>query len=138
MTDLDAAFDVLLSRSVLLKDERGHVRFRHQLLFEYVAARALLARGRDGELRRLQGIVQDRPLDLYVGAVFEQALIYGWHAHPALRRHVSAALDALAASGQVNLQSMALVVAAHHPDVDADVPGLLARPERRWSGASWR
>ncbi|URN03442.1 hypothetical protein LUW74_08875 [Actinomadura madurae] len=127
VTDLDAAFDVLLSRSVLLKDERGHVRFRHQLLFEYVAARALLARGRDGELRRLQGIVQDRPLDLYVGAVFEQALIYGWHAHPALRRHVSAALDALAASGQVNLQSMALVVAAHHPDVDADVPGLLAR-----------
>ncbi|MGI5171275.1 hypothetical protein ACQEU3_43680 [Spirillospora sp. CA-253888] len=125
--DLAAALDLLNRRGVTLEDERGEIRFRHQLLFEYVVGRALLARGDAGELRRLVDIVRRRTLDLYVGAVLEQAMIYAWQENPLLRTDVSAALTTLSVSNSVNLQSIALVVAAHHPDSDADVSELLER-----------
>jgi hypothetical protein len=124
---LPHALDLLISRSVLLADSPDGIQFRHQLLFEYVAARALIARGGAAELRRLHGIVEERPLDLFTGAVFEQAMIYAWNASRTLRPHLTAVLTALAESPSVNLQSMALVVAAYHPDIEADVVGLLRR-----------
>jgi len=124
---LPHALDLLIGRSVLLADSPDGIQFRHQLLFEYVAARALIARGGAAELRRLHGIVEERPLDLFTGAVFEQAMIYAWNASRTLRPHLTAVLTALAESPSVNLQSMALVVAAYHPDIEADVVGLLRR-----------
>ncbi|MGO9079302.1 MAG: hypothetical protein ACLQDY_09710 [Streptosporangiaceae bacterium] len=121
------ALDLLIRRSVLLADSPDGIRFRHQLLFEYVAARALIARGGAAELRRLLGIVEERPLDLFTGAVFEQAMIYAWSASRTLRPHLAATLAALAESPSVNLQSVALVVAAYHPDIEAGVAELLQR-----------
>jgi hypothetical protein len=123
---LSHALDLLIRRSVLLADSPEGIRFRHQLLFEYVAARALIARGGAAELRRLLGLVLERPLDLFTGAVFEQAMIYGWSTSRTLRPHLTAVLAALAESPSVNLQSMALVVAAYHPDIEG-VAGLLHR-----------
>ena len=58
---LSPALDLLIRRSVLLADSPDGIRFRHQLLFEYVAARALIERGGAAELRRLLGIVEERP-----------------------------------------------------------------------------
>ncbi len=126
---LPRALDLLIRRSVLLEDTRDGIQFRHQLLFEYVAARALIARGGAAELRRLLGIIQERPLDLFTGAVFEQAMIHTWGASPTLRPHVTKVLTALTESRSVSLQSIALVVAAYHPDIETDVAGLLRRAE---------
>ena len=127
--NLSSALDLLIRRSVLLADSPDGIRFRHQLLFEYVAARALMERGGEAELRRLLGIVEQRPLDLFTGAVFEQAMIYAWDASRMVRPHLATVLTALAESPSVNLQSMALVIAAYHPDIEADVAGLLDRAE---------
>jgi hypothetical protein len=126
---LPRALDLLIRRSVLLEDTRDGIQFRHQLLFEYVAARALIERGGAAELRRLLGIVQGRPLDLFTGAVLEQGMIYAWGASPTLRPHLTRVLTALTESRSVSLQSMALVVAAYHPDIETDVAGLLRRAE---------
>lgn len=126
---LSHALDLLIERSVLLADSPDGIRFRHQLLFEYVAARALIERGGAAELHRLLDIVKARPLDLFTGAVFEQALIYAWGTSRTQQQGLAAVLTTLAESPSVNLQSMALVVTAHHPDAEANVTRLLQRAE---------
>ena len=56
-------------------------------------------------------------------------MIYAWDASRTVRPHLETVLAALAAASSVNLQSMALVVAAYHPDAGTDVAGLLHRAE---------
>ncbi|MEO5876491.1 MAG: hypothetical protein ABIS86_17230, partial [Streptosporangiaceae bacterium] len=118
---------MLIDRSVLIVGARAEIGFRHQLLFEYVAAQALLERGGAAELDRLHGIVQSRTLDLFVGAVFEQALILAWRNYPTLHPDIRRVLVALSGSATTTLQSIALVVAAYHPQAGPEVGALLDR-----------
>jgi hypothetical protein len=117
------AVDLLIQRAVLQVDE-GQISFRHQLLAEYVAARAIVRRGGSRELQRLAEIIREQPLDLLRGAVFEQAVTHAWDDYPSQRAGLAGILDSFAQSPSVNLQSIALVVAAYHPDVDGYVPGI--------------
>ncbi|MGW7303191.1 NACHT domain-containing protein [Streptomyces sp. NPDC054829] len=128
---LEEATDALIGRSVVLQDGLdGYLRFRHQLLFEYIAARALLERdemvGATWLLRRLQ----QNPMDLFSSAVLEQILIYAWRQHPQHRMAIRSLVNELSNSIHLSLRSVALVLAAYYPDAVDGLDDLIASADK--------
>ncbi|WP_120003338.1 ATP-binding protein [Nesterenkonia muleiensis] len=103
---------------VVLTDSR--YRFPHQTLFEFAAAQGLRSRGGAKEIRRLTKImIDERPHDLFTGAVLEQLLILS-----AKERHlqpvVGQAIAALLASDNHGLRTVAVIGWVHLPGADID------------------
>lgn len=117
------AVDALVRRGVLVRTER-FVRFNHQTLFEYCAARGLVDRDGTAAAVRLVDRVLGNPADLFVGAVLEQVLVLLGHRLDA-EPEVRSALETLLASAHAGPQGIALVVLAHHPHLRQLPDGLL-------------
>jgi hypothetical protein len=105
--------EVLRERGVLA-DFGPHVGFFHQTLFEYAAAQALLTRDPAQALAMLAARATMESGDLFVAAVWEQALILAGQ-NPLHRHHLSALPDQVLAAGSPVAEAALLVAWAHHP-----------------------
>jgi hypothetical protein len=113
LPDSEAAISNLTRRGVLIRSVQA-IRFFHQTMFEYAAARGLLARDDVRALRFLVDHLKRHPDDLFVGAVVEQMLILSLD--DLLVAHAAApVLEDLVVSGIPSLQRIALGVLAHQP-----------------------
>lgn len=70
-----ADLQLLIDRGVLIRTDSNEIRFMHQTMFEFVAAKGLFQRGAGREARRLADHLMAHPDDLFTGAVLEQLLI---------------------------------------------------------------
>ena len=110
----------LVSRGVALSDG-SHIRFFHQTMFEYAAARGLLRRGGLAEIPRLVDRLLDRPQDQFLAAVVEQTLIVAG-SYPFASEILAKSCARLLDSGQHALQALVAVVVIHHADaLPADI-----------------
>lgn len=116
-----------LGRRGVLAIVRGRVRFFHQTLFEYAAAKGLLLRRREPTLAALTRRLKTQPDDLFVAAAVEQYLILVAH-DPAAAQDVTDCLASLLGSGYPALIDLALVVWAHHPELDVEPRALTDIP----------
>ncbi len=116
--DTDKAADILVRRGVLVY-QHDYIGFFHQIMFEFAAAQAMIARGGDAEIRTMARRLDSDPGDLFVGAVYEQFLVLLGRRESA-RAAVAAATRALLQSDHSTLRGIGLAVWAHHPDLVAD------------------
>lgn len=115
--------DELLQRSVLkLQSER--ISFFHQTMFEYAAAKGLIASYGASAVYSLVPVFIEQPEDLFVGAVLEQLLILAGR-NPLAREAFTTSLALLAQSTHISLHNIALAAGAHHPGLSAPIVTLL-------------
>lgn len=117
---MSKAVETLCQRGVLI-ETAGSVRFLHQTLFEFAAAKGIAERGSEREIPRLVGRLKATPDDLFLGAVVEQLLVLLGD-DPLARDAVADAVRTLAAAEHPTLVEIAMLVWAHHPAL----PGIYA------------
>lgn len=123
LPDTESALETLIRRGVLIRSVQS-IRYFHQTMFEYAAARGLLARDGVRALRFLVDHLTAHPDDLFVGAVTEQTLILA--IEDPLIAHVAATiLDELSDSELHSLQRIALGVLAHQPTPHESIERLI-------------
>ncbi|MDQ0867280.1 ATP-binding protein [Arthrobacter globiformis] len=117
---------LLLERRNILTRTGPLLSFFHQTMFEFAAAKTILHRDPALGLQILLTRVLERPSDLFVGAVLEQALIL-FGKHRRLRPDLSKVLSILCSSEFDSLQGIGLIGVAHnswvHATDDDQVPG---------------
>ncbi|MDT3395735.1 5'-methylthioadenosine/S-adenosylhomocysteine nucleosidase [Streptomyces sp. B1866] len=122
-----ADLDRLLARGVLAAGADGGVRFFHQTMFEYAAARGMFRHRGPRALEWLCAWIERHERDFFVGAILEQLLMLA----AAYERHRPAVQDTLARMvsrpDAVVLHSIAVAVAARNPAVGPPVGPLLDR-----------
>lgn len=111
-TNLRQGLDTLTQRGVLLRTG-ARVRFFHQTVFEFAAARALARRLGPAAVPRLLPRVTEDGGDLFVGAALEQLLIL-LGSDPTAEGPIAGALTMLLSSRDEPVQDIALVAWAHH------------------------
>ena len=125
-TSAERALDDLARRGVLVR-QGDRIRFFHQTLFEFAAAEGLLARDPGATIRTLMTRMTAQPDDLFVAAVLEQYAILA-AGDPSAMHAVTEGLSELLASDHPVLPDLALVVWAHHPQLDIATDLLTALP----------
>ncbi len=110
---LSPALDSLKHRGVLVGN-LTEFRFAHQVLFEFIAAKALLIRDGASALAQLIAHIEDHPHDLFTGAVVEQLLILlARDVHT--RRGASEVVSDLLRSPTASLRSIGMLGWCHVP-----------------------
>lgn len=120
--DAGSAMLSLRRRGVLTLFGR-HVRFFHQTLFEFAAARALLAELSGALADALFRRVLERPHDLFLGAVLEQYLILASE-DPLRVEWCRSSIEQLLRSSHQSLEDVALASWAYHPLHDVPLEHL--------------
>jgi hypothetical protein len=116
----------LIDRGVLHDSEAGTVAFFHQTFFEHSAARALLMWLGVQGLSVLRERIQSRPNDLFVGPVYEQALLLSEHQTTTVLEVADRLLIELLKSDVLSLKSSGVYVYCHRQAV-AGVPADVMR-----------
>ena len=110
---LSPSLDSLKHRGVLV-GSMTEFRFAHQVLFEFIAAKALLIRDGASALAQLIAHIEDHPHDLFTGAVVEQLLILlARDVHT--RRDASEVVSNLLRSPTASLRSIGMLGWCHVP-----------------------
>lgn len=109
---------LLLERRNILSRTGPLLSFFHQTMFEFAAAKTILHRDPALGLQILLTRVLERPTDLFVGAVLEQALIL-FGKHRRLRTDLANVLSVLCSSEFDSLQGIGLIGVAHNSWVHA-------------------
>ncbi|MFD5283987.1 NACHT domain-containing protein [Streptomyces rubrogriseus] len=110
---IEEGLAVLTERGVLVPGG-GQVGFLHQTMFEFAAAKGLLARSDPGTIDTLTARATGHGGDLFVGAVLEQVLILAG-TNPLLQGAAHDAVTALVASDSEAVQAIGLVAWGHYP-----------------------
>ncbi|HEU5156142.1 MAG TPA: hypothetical protein VFU43_04040 [Streptosporangiaceae bacterium] len=116
---LEEGLAILTERGVLVPSGE-HLGFFHQTMFEFAAAKGLLARSDPATIGTLASRATSHGGDLFVGTVLEQVLILAG-TNPLLHAAAQAAIKALTTSDSEAIQAIGLVAWGHHP-------ALLDRP----------
>lgn len=115
----------LIDRGVLHESEAGTVSFFHQTFFEHSAARGLLTwRGVDG-LFALRERRLSRPTDLFVGPVYEQALLLSEQQIAPVVEAANKLLVELLKSEVLTLEASAVYVYCHRQAVPDSTAGVM-------------
>ncbi|MEU8344390.1 ATP-binding protein [Spirillospora sp. NPDC048832] len=122
---LEEGLDVLTERGVLVHSG-DQVGFFHQTMFEFAAAKGLLARSDPAVISTLTTRTTGHGGDLFVGAVLEQVLILAG-TNPLLQDALRDAVRSLVTSGGEAVQAIGLVAWAHYPALLDDSPGTLRK-----------
>lgn len=115
LIDAVSGMEALAQRGVLLEGD-GTWRFAHQALFEFVAARALLARDGAQSASKLHAHVRSHPHDLFTGAVLEQLLIL-LARNEATRPFARSLVAELLSDPEVSLRQIGVVGWCHVPEL---------------------
>ncbi|AVV44802.1 hypothetical protein C6376_28785 [Streptomyces sp. P3] len=126
---LEEGLAILTERGVLVPGGE-QVGFLHQTMFEFAAAKGLLARPDPATIGTLTARATSHGGDLFVGAVLEQVLILAG-ANPLLRDAARDAVNALVTSDSEAVQAIGLVAWGHYPVLLDDATNTL-----RTAGAS--
>ncbi|MDT0309672.1 hypothetical protein RM780_22325 [Streptomyces sp. DSM 44917] len=113
VASVEEGLAILTERGVLVPS-REHLGFFHQVMFEFAAAKGLLARSDPATIDTLAIRAISRGGDLFVGAVLEQVLILAG-ANPLLQAAAQGAVETLVTSDSEALQGIGLVAWAHYP-----------------------
>lgn len=117
VTESERDISSLIMRDVLQEFD-DHLRFFHQTVFEFIAARALQSRSARGEFIRLSHYLSEHPNDLFVGAVFEQ-LATMIARDPGTHVEIGPTIAALFGSDVNTIQDIAVRILASNPDLIA-------------------
>ncbi|TDU06607.1 hypothetical protein EDD99_5170 [Streptomyces sp. 846.5] len=113
LASVEEGLAVLIERGVLVPSGEL-LGFFHQTMFEFAAAKGLLARSNPTTIGTLATRAVSRGGDLFVGAVLEQVLILAG-ANPLLQIAVQDAVETLVTSDSQAVQGIGLVAWAHYP-----------------------
>lgn len=107
----------LVSRGVLHGQDGATLRFFHQTFFEHSAARAILDLFGQRGLSLLQHRLADRPHDMFLSPVYEQALLLAENGLPAVRLRADDLLGKLFQASSAIERSSAAYIYAHRKNV---------------------
>ncbi|TDU87573.1 hypothetical protein EV138_1097 [Kribbella voronezhensis] len=110
--------DILLERGTLVRNGE-QLGYFHQTMFEFAAAKGVLAASAAAKIDTLVARTTDHGGDLFVGAVLEQTLILAGR-NPLLRQPAQRAADALVSANTEAVRAIGVVAWAHHPDLLTD------------------
>ncbi|MET9562538.1 NACHT domain-containing protein [Streptomyces tauricus] len=110
---LEEGLAILTERGVLVPGGE-QVGFLHQTMFEFAAAKGLLARSDPATIGTLTARATSHGGDLFVGAVLEQVLILAG-TNPLLQGAAHDAVNALVTSDSEAVQAIGLVAWGHYP-----------------------
>jgi nucleoside phosphorylase/predicted phosphodiesterase len=111
----------LVSRGVLHGQDGATLHFFHQTFFEHSAARAILDHFGENGLSLLQRRLADRPHDMFLSPVYEQALLLAETSPAVVRRRADDLLGGLFRAGSAIERSSAAYIYAHRKNVPPTV-----------------
>ncbi|WP_437770488.1 hypothetical protein [Arthrobacter sp. KNU40] len=115
---IEAQIEILVKRGVLLRRDKK-IRFFHQTMFEYAAAKGLKANLPNDAIVRLAELAATDGSDFFLGAVLEQLLVC-WRGNPLIPESMRNAVACLLSSDSPGMQEIAVVAWAHVPELIPD------------------
>ncbi|TDD28367.1 AAA family ATPase [Kribbella turkmenica] len=116
-------FSVLLERGALVHNG-GLVGYFHQTMFEFAAAKGVLATSDPSRIDTLAARTISHGGDLFVGAVLEQTLVLAGK-NPLLRQSAQRAAESLVSADSEAVRAIGVVAWAHHPVLLSDTASSL-------------